>query len=225
MKPVPSIWQWDQEISDLVSVLDRGGMLAIPTESTYGLAVDPASREGVAMLFRFKGRPHDKALPVVLGDLTQLELLGGDPRSEDLRELAALWPAPLTVVVPIEKPIAASVGRSSLAVRVPAHDRLRCLLQQLGRPLTATSANPSGGQPVSDPEVLMSLLAGWPSAVVNDGVLSGGPPSTLVQISREGYRVLRVGRLSLDWLRGRVSRPVFSATTAEILADDSPQVP
>jgi len=217
----PGIWSWGEDLAVLSGVLERGGMLAIPTESSYGLGVDPRSAEGVATLYRFKGRPLEKALPVVMGDLEQLTLVGGDPGASELSELAALWPAPLTVVVPLAHAIPASSGGRSLAVRIPAHDRLRVLLQELGTPLTATSANPAGGQPVSESRVLLSMLSGWPSVVVDDGALTGGEASTIVQIVEEGYRVLRVGALSPGWLRDRVSRPVFSAAAAEIPADES----
>lgn len=225
MSQVAGTWIWGDDLTVLTEILEIGGMLAIPTESTYGLAVDPNGSEAVSTLYRFKGRSAAKALPVVLGDLQQLTLVGGDPKSPELAELAALWPAPLTVVVPLERPIPASAGKHTLAVRVPAHDRLRTLLQDLGRPLTATSANPTGGLPVSDPSLLAPMLAGWPSVVVDDGVLKGGPVSTIVQIDEEGYRVLRVGALSPRWLRDRVSRRVFSAAPAEIPADDSRQTP
>jgi len=93
MNQQPVTWRWGDETSKLDDVLERGGLLAIPTESTYGLAVDPRSAEGVATLYRFKNRPPDKALPVVLGDLDQLILVGGDPDSPELVELATLWPA------------------------------------------------------------------------------------------------------------------------------------
>lgn len=217
----PAVWRWGDDLTVLAGVLELGGLLAIPTESTYGLGVDPCSAQAVAALYRLKGRSVDKALPVVLGDLEQLKLVGGDPNSPELVELAALWPAPLTVVVPIERPIPASAGGLTLAVRIPAHDRLRSLLRDLGRPLTATSANPTGESPVSDPSMLTVLLSGWPSVIVDDGVLTGGPASTIVQIVEEGYRVLRVGNVSPEWLRGRVTRRVFSAAAAEIPADDS----
>jgi L-threonylcarbamoyladenylate synthase len=222
MMPAPRIWNWGDDLVPLNESLDQGGILAIPTESSYGLGVDPLSEEGVAALYRCKGRAPEKALPVVLGDLDQLMLLGGDPHSSDLRELAALWPAPLTVVVPISAPIPASAGLCSLAVRIPGLDRLRGLLLDLGRPLTATSANPSGETPVSEPRRLLEILTGCSGTLVDNGVLPGGPASTIVQIDEQGYRVLRVGALRPEWLSRRVSRPVFSAAAAEIPADDSP---
>jgi L-threonylcarbamoyladenylate synthase len=225
MNEGPAAWKWGEELSILAKVLDQDGMLAIPTESSYGIAVDPLRAAAVRSLFELKGRPPEKPLPVVLGNLEHVALMGGDPEAPGLLELAALWPAPLTVLVPIAQAIPASAGRRVLAVRVPAHLRLRELLEDLGRPLTATSANPAGGSPVLDPSMLNSMLSSWSGTIVNDGPLPGGAASTIVQIGEEGYRVLRVGALSLSWLQNRVSRPVFSAAAAEIPADDSPHTP
>lgn len=225
MNRSPTIWRWGEELSTLTRILDRGGFLAIPTESSYGLAADPCSSAGVAAIYECKGRPPEKALPVVLGELGQLAGLGGDPSSPELVELAALWPAPLTVIVPIRQPIAASGGTSTLAVRVPSHERLRSLLLTLDRPLTATSANPAGRKPVSGLVELRRLLTPWPSILIDDGDLVGGAPSTLVQPTDQGYRVLREGAIDRDWLQTRLTRPVFSAALAEIPADDSAERP
>ena len=77
MNRSPGTWRWGDEVSRLARVLDRGGFLAIPTESSYGLAADPCNATGVAAIYEFKGRPPIKALPVVLGELGQLARLGG----------------------------------------------------------------------------------------------------------------------------------------------------
>lgn len=204
-------------------VLDRGGMLAIPTESTYALAVDPCNSVGVAAVYRLKGRSANKPLPVVMGRLDQLRELGGDPGDPQLGELASLWPAPLTIVVPIQKPLPATVGTCSLAVRIPAHQRLRQLLCQLDRPLTATSANLSGDEPVSEREELLNMLAEWPVVMVDDGDLAGGRPSTIVEPGEQGLRVHREGAIPISSLAALVSMPIFSAAPAEIFVDDRQQ--
>jgi L-threonylcarbamoyladenylate synthase len=217
----PAIWRWGDDPALLTEALERHELLALPTESSYALAVDPRSAPGVTRIFELKGRPAERALPVVMGGIDQLAVLGGDPAAPDLSELASLWPAPLTVVVPIIRELPASAGCRTLAVRIPAHAGLRRLLLDLGCPLTATSANPTGETPVCDPARLRELLTGWRGVIVDDGVLVGGAPSTIVQRTEEGYRVLRVGALSLDWLRRHLRQPVFSAAPAEIPADDS----
>ena len=153
------LWSWDDDAARLVAIVRRGGVLAIPTESSYALAVDPTDERAVATVFRVKGRADDQALPIVLADLEQAFELGVDRGAAGLDAVAALWPAALSIVVPIARPIAASVGTSTLAIRVPAHARLRALLARTG-PLTATSANRSGEPPLLDPLAAARLLDG-----------------------------------------------------------------
>ena len=217
------LWCWGDPVDPLIRLVDRGDILAIPTESTYALAVDPRSSRGVAAVFQLKGRPADKPLPVVMGELDQLRGLGADPQAPQLAELAALWPAPLTVVIPIAEPLPATAGARSLAVRIPAHERLRRLLCQLDRPLTATSANPSGDEPVSERQELREMLAEWPVVMVDDGDLPGGRPSTIVELGEQGLRVHREGAIPISRLAAMVSMPVFSAAPAEIFVDDRQQ--
>lgn len=197
------IWSWGDPVEPLRELLRRGGVLAIPTESSYGLGADPRNRNGVEAIYRIKGREPRKALPVVVADLAQLAGLGIDPDLSILRPLSACWPGPLTAVLPITRPdeIPAAAGEPTLAVRIPGHEGLRGLLAALGHGLTATSANPSGGEPVLDPRGAAELLAGEDAMVVDGGVLPGGPPSTLVAIEKAGPVVLRSGRFPVERLR------------------------
>lgn len=186
-------WRWGEPAAPLAERLARGGVVAIPTESSYGFAVDPRNAEAVEFVYRIKGRPAGKPLPVVAAGIGQLSALGIDPGDPILKVLGRLWPAPLTAVLPLAQPLPAAAGAATLAVRVPAHERLRRLLAEIG-PVTATSANPSGEAPVLDPEAAAALLAGEDAAVVDDGRLAGGPPSTLVALRPEGgIEVLRAG--------------------------------
>ena len=194
----------------LRALLARGGVLAIPTESSYGLGVDPRSAEGVEAVYRIKSRERGKALPVVVADRAQLAGLGIDPDLNIVLRLAAYWPGPLSVVLPAAPLLPAAAGTGTLAVRVPGHERLRELLAALGHGLTATSANPSGGEPVLDPAALPGLLAGADAMIVDGGVLPGGPPSTLVAIEEDGLVVLRPGRFPAERLLAEFGRPTGS---------------
>lgn len=224
---LPELWSWEDPLDALREVLARGGLVAVPTESSYGLAVDPLSAAGVRAVFRFKRRPVGKSLPVVLGELRQLARLGGDPREPLLARLAALWPAPLSVVTPISRPIPAAPG-GRVAVRVPAHDQLRSLLLALGSPLTATSANRGGEPPTLTAGDTARLLAGEDALVVDGGDLPGGEPSTLVEPggtspAGSSLTILRRGSYPLERLAERLPEldlgQPFSAATAEILAE------
>ena len=175
------IWRFGSPVEPLRALLDRGGVLAIPTESSYGLAADPWNPEGIARVYRLKGRDAGKALPLVAADLAQVAALGVEPESPELARLARVWPAPLSAVLAVRGQLPVAAPDGTVAVRIPAHAGLRGLLAALGRPLTATSANRSGEPPVLDPDEAERLLAGEDAAVVDGGRLRGGPPSTLVR--------------------------------------------
>ena len=197
------IWSWGDPVEPLRELLRRGGVLAIPTESSYGLGADPRNRKGVEAIYRIKGREPRKPLPVVVADLEQLAGLGIDPDLSILKPLSACWPGPLTAVLSISRPgdIPAAAGEPALAVRIPGHEGLRGLLAAIGHGLTATSANLSGEEPVLDPKGAADLLEGEDAVVVDGGILPGGPPSTLVAIEEAGPVVLRTGRFPVERLR------------------------
>jgi L-threonylcarbamoyladenylate synthase len=202
------VWRPGDPVEPLRALLARGGVLAIPTESSYGLGADPRNPAGVEAVYRIKGREAGKPLPVVVADLEQLRDLGIDPELPILKALSDCWPAPLTAVLPIAWPLTAAAGEPTLAVRIPAHEELRRLLAGLGHGLTATSANRSGGAPILDPQGAAELLAGidleMGTAVVDGGILPGGPPSTLVAIEASGPVVLRTGSFPVERLRERL---------------------
>lgn len=175
-------------------MLAAGGVLAIPTESSWGLAVDPRDDRGVEAIFALKGRPESSPLPVVAADLAQIVALGVEPTDPGLSLAAPHWPAALSVVVQLPKPMPASRGRCDLAVRIPAHAGLRRFLAALGTALTATSANVSGTPPILAESDLDVLFEGREGAIVGGGVLPGGLPSTLVGFEQGRPVVLRSGR-------------------------------
>ncbi|HEV3457944.1 MAG TPA: L-threonylcarbamoyladenylate synthase [Thermoanaerobaculia bacterium] len=225
MSPPAPLWRFGGPVAPLAALLARGGVLAIPTESSYGLAVPPGNAAGVAAIYRLKRRERGKPLPVVIAGLDQLAGLGIAPDLPILKLLSAFWPGPLTAVLPIAGAGAAgappaAAGTGTLAIRIPGHPQLVDLLSRLGHGLTATSANRSGGEPVLDPRQAAELLAGQPAMVVDGGVLPGGLPSTLIApVAPAGppdaddagdpgagwcVEVLRAGRLPVERLRERL---------------------
>jgi len=190
-------WRFGDDVAPLRELIARGGILAIPTESSYGLAVDPRSAAGVEAIYRVKERERGKPLPVVAADLAQIAALGVAADDEAVRRAAPLWPAAFTVVAPIAEPLPASAGERMLAVRIPDHAELRSLLSALGTALTATSANRSGEPPLLDPAAVALLLATEDAVVVDGGTLAGGFPSTLARWTDAGWTVLRPGRFPL----------------------------
>lgn len=198
-------WHWTDPIDVLRETLDAGGVLAIPTESSYGLAVDPRGARGIEAIFEIKERPVEKALPIVAAGVDQLVDLGVPRAAPELAVASSFWPAPLTLLFPLSEPLAATAGMKTLAARVPAHQHLRELLERLGHALTATSANLSGESPVLDPHQLAPLLEGHPAVIIDGGMLPGGAPSTLVSWPKGQLRVLRPGAFPVERLPRLIS--------------------
>ena len=192
---MPEVWPWDGDLEVVKQALAEGRVLAVPTESSYGLAVDPRSGAGVEAVYRLKERDRGKPLPVVAADLAQAVDLGIEA-NEAVEMAEAHWPAPLTVVAPLRVGLSvpAAAGGDTLAVRVPDHDRLRALLQALGHPLTATSANRSGEPPACGLADLEPILGDSGALVVGGERTPGGLASTVVSWTSAGLRVLRRGR-------------------------------
>jgi L-threonylcarbamoyladenylate synthase len=181
-----------EEISAFGALLARGGIAGIPTETFYGLAADPKSEVGVRRVLALKRRDAAKPLLALFGARRQLATLGVKADSATLDRFFAIWPAALTVVLPLSAPIPASRDALSLGVRMPANAALRELLARVG-PVTGTSFNRSGEPPCSEPEQAVALMPGEIDVFVDGGRTPGGLASTLVDATVDPPRVLREG--------------------------------
>ncbi len=180
------------EIQGLAGVLRQGGVVAIPTETFYGLAADPKSERGVRRILALKRRGAAKPLLVLFGARSQLGPLGIAAPEATLDRFFGIWPAPLTVILPLSAPLPASQDALTLGVRLPAHAALRDLLARVG-PVTGTSLNRSGEPPCCDPDEAARLLPGELDLLVDGGITPGGLPSTLVDAAVDPPRVVREG--------------------------------
>jgi L-threonylcarbamoyladenylate synthase len=190
--PLGDLVESEAEVAGLRDVLAQGGVAAVPTETFYALAADPASEKGVSRIFEIKGRDDRKPLSVLVSSSDDLARLGVEAAPRLLDRFFGIWPAPLTVVLRLRAPIAASRGSRTLAVRVPTGETIRRLLDRVG-PLTGTSANRSGQLPISDPDELARELGDDLDLLVDGGPTPGGAPSTIVDATLEPPRVLRSG--------------------------------
>ena len=189
-----------EQLAPAVEAIRRGGVVAFPTDTLYGLAADPRDEEAVGAVFAVKRRATERTIALVASTLAQAETLV--VFSDQARQLARyFWPGPLTLVVPAASDVADSVLSETrlIGVRVPDHPVARALAELCGHPLTATSANRSGEPATDDPEEVALRLRDI-AVLVDAGRSPGGAPSTVVDASSSQIRLLREG--ALPW--GRV---------------------
>jgi L-threonylcarbamoyladenylate synthase len=208
-------------IADAVARLREGGLVAVPTETVYGLAADSTNAFAVAEIYRTKGRPDFNPLIVHVPDLETARKLGefGDLA---VRFAETLWPGPLTLVVHKTDncPVAAAVtaGLDTIALRCPAHPVMRELLIESGLFLAAPSANRSGGiSPTTAVHVARSLGDGAPM-ILDGGPCEKGIESTIVAVGDEDYRILRPGPVTQAQLERIAGEPTTIANTGKIEA-------
>ena len=183
--------------------LADGSVVAVPTDTVYGLAVDPSRPEAVELLFALKERPADVALPVLVAGPDQVEALTG-PLETAAQDLAGrFWPGPLTVVVPRRPGFDADLGgrrsaRRMVGIRWPDHQLIQELCRRLG-PLAVTSANIHGSVPATTAHLVARAFAGaGQPAVILDGGVCDGAPSTVVECRGSASRCLREGAVPWD---------------------------
>jgi L-threonylcarbamoyladenylate synthase len=186
-------------IARAAAVLARGGIVAYPTDTLYGLAADPRNGEAVARLFELKGRGSASAIPLIADSVDQADRAGElGPRERTLAR--RFWPGPLTVVVRARPGLTPGLvgGGDTVAVRVPDHAVARALARTFGFCITATSANPSGRPaPSSVAEIDETIRAGA-DLLLDAGSTAGGPPSTIVDVTERPARLIRAGAVAWD---------------------------
>jgi len=180
-----------------VGALQRGQLVVLPTDTVYGLAADAFSPGAVAALLETKGRSRDMPVPVLVGAWTTLDGLA-DEVTDRTRELVqAHWPGGLTLVVRAARSLSWDLGetRGTVAVRMPLHPVALAVLARTG-PLAVSSANRSGLPVAPDAAEAARQLGTAVSVYLDGGTSAGGPASTIVDLTGELPRLLRVGAVS-----------------------------
>jgi L-threonylcarbamoyladenylate synthase len=189
------------EPADLTAAADwlrAGGIVAFPTDTVYGFAVDPRSAAAVRALFDLKGRDARSALPLISDSVDAVTRACGTMDARSARLARAYWPGPLSIILDAPADIESDVhaGTGTVAVRVPAHRVARVFAAACGGLVTATSANPSG-RPPADSAAALDPIARDPRVyVVDAGPAPGGAPSTIVDVRRGDPRVIREGAIA-----------------------------
>lgn len=192
-----------QAIASAASFLTAGEVVAIPTETVYGLAANAYDETAVRKIFAAKGRPQDNPLIVHIASFNELfDLVAEVP--EAAKKLAdAFWPGPLTVILPKSDkiPDAVSAGLSTVAVRFPAHPVAQAVIKAAGVPLAAPSANRSGSPSPTNAKTVLDDMDGRIPLILDGGSSEVGVESTVITLATPVPRVLRPGGVTVEQLR------------------------
>lgn len=208
-------------IAEAAQALRAGAVVAIPTETVYGLAADASDAQAVAQIYRTKGRPDFNPLIVHVSDAAAaMRLAHFDDRAALLA--ARFWPGPLTLVLPLRPgaPVAKAVtaGLPTIALRCPAHPVMQAVLRQSGLFLAAPSANRSGAiSPTRAEHVLRSFGEAMP-LVLDAGPCSAGLESTIVAVRDPGWQLLRPGPVTAAEIEALLGTPPLPVTQAVVEA-------
>ena len=212
MEPLATqyLGQSPADLALAATLLGQGGLVAIPTETVYGLAADATNDGAVAAIYAAKGRPSFNPLIIHVSDIEMAETYARF--SNTARDLArTFWPGPLTLVLPVVPDSSLSprvtAGLNSVAVRLPATRAARAIIAGLGRPLAAPSANPSGKISPTSAAHVRAGLDGKIAAVVDAGACDIGLESTILGFE-DGVQLLRPGGLSAEVIEAHLGHPL-----------------
>ena len=193
----------ENQIERAVAVLRAGGVVAIPTDTVYGLAASLERPDALARIYAIKGRSGDKALPILISDSDQVARLATSASPAALALARAFWPGALTIVVAASDavPDAVTRGVPTVGLRMPAHDVALAVIRAAGGALAVTSANRSGGPEARTAEEVVERLGSRVVFVVDGGRSGDAAASTVVDATGSEIRVLRQGAISERQIR------------------------
>lgn len=203
------------DLEQAVAILKRGGLVAFPTETVYGLGADAANARAVGEIFRLKGRPADHPLIVHMSGAAQLDRWAADPPASARLLAGAFWPGPLTLVLKRRAwvPGVVTGAQATVGLRVPSHPVALALLERFGGGLAAPSANRFGRvSPTTAAHVRTEFGVALP--VLDGGPCAVGLESTILDLSGNAPRVLRPGVISATELEAVLQQPLVTGTAA-----------
>jgi len=187
-----------EALDKAISILRHGGLIALPTDTVYGLAADVWNGDAVRQIYEAKGRPELKSIPVLLSGVSVIEQVAAEASVETLSLATEFWPGPLTLIVERKSQLPPEVSATdTVGVRAPDDDFALALLGKFG-PLAATSANPSGQLEATTAVQVMETLRGKIDLVLDGGQAPGGIPSTVVDLTKRPPVLLRQGPISIE---------------------------
>jgi len=188
-----------EALVETVRVLGDGGIVAYPTETFYGLGVRFDDAAALQKLFELKSRPADKPVSLIVGTEVSLSLVTDEISDMARGLITACWPGPLTILFKARKGLPEQVVLDGkVAVRVPGESFALQLTRALTFPITATSANVSGGMAASDADTVVKYFPSGIDLLIDAGPTKGGQPSTVVDASGDKIKLVRAGAQDLS---------------------------
>ena len=202
MRRMGRIWKWREEDAgafwdEARTVLRRHGIIAVPTETFYGLAVNPFQEEALSRLFALKDRAPEKPVLVMVAGPEMLDQVVQEVPEVASRLMARFWPGPLTIIFPSlpHLPRLLTGGTGTIGVRQPRQSLTCRLITALGHPITGTSANRAGGRSLVRAEEVAREFGDGVDLILDAGPCPGGLPSTIVDVTEASPRLVRAGAI------------------------------
>lgn len=191
-------------IDEAVALLRKGGVIAFPTETFYGLGADAGNEKAIKQIFKIKGRDFRNAIPLIIGKKEDLSELVEDVPALAETLMNRFWPGPLTLVFRASGRVnpGLTAGTGTIGIRLSSHPIALALAGVLGGPITATSANLSGKKECSLAGDVLDQLGGSVDGIIDGGPTAGGLGSTILDVTCDPPRILRHGAISADRLQG-----------------------
>ena len=188
------------DISAAADIIRGGGLVAVPTETVYGLAGNGLDERAVREIYEVKGRPAVKPLSLMVADAGAMDKYCADVPAQARRLAERFWPGPLTIVLKAHGivPDIVRAGGATVGLRCPDHPLTLEALRLANVPFAAPSANPSGAESPKTAEKVMEYFSGKIPAVIDGGACGIGRESTIIDMSAAPYRILRTGALDAD---------------------------
>ncbi|MBR3561339.1 MAG: threonylcarbamoyl-AMP synthase [Oscillospiraceae bacterium] len=216
------------QIAAAAAILRRGGLLAIPTETVYGLGADGLNADAVLRIFEAKGRPQDNPLILHIPDASWLTRYCENVPDAAYRLADAFWPGPLTMILPKKPmvPLRTTGGLDTVGMRCPDHAVTRAIIEAAGVPVAAPSANTSGRPSCTTAAHVRADMDGKIDGVVDGGDCAVGVESTIIDLTVTPPRLLRPGGLPLEKLRAVLGEVALDkAVTQQLSAGEQPRAP
>ncbi|MBF0329450.1 MAG: threonylcarbamoyl-AMP synthase [Nitrospirae bacterium] len=188
----------EEALHTAVEVLNNGGIVAFATETFYGLGAKCSYESALKRLYELKKRPHEKAMPLIIGSTEQLSMLSHKVTETAKNLIEKFWPGALTLILSANEGLSEYiVADGKVAIRVPAESFALKLARLAGFPITATSANISGMPPADSAEMVISYFGDALDLVIDSGRTRGGLPSTIIDACENKVKVLRAGAVEI----------------------------